>query len=261
MPLSHLRVAEIGSLPAGAFCARLFADFGADVLKLEPPGGDPARFAPPLVDVGAGARESGGFGFLNFNKRSAIVPAGPDASGQLHRLLSVSDVVVDSSDPNETPRLDHAALRRDNPALVILSMSWFGESGPYRDFKATDAVCRALAGTVELVGPVDGPPRPIPDHPATPVAGLNAFIAGMAALQAARSGGRRREITVREANLAIADYNVAWPGASARDRRWGVTFAPNFPLGIYQCKSGWIGVTVVTPAQWKTFASCSDWTI
>jgi crotonobetainyl-CoA:carnitine CoA-transferase CaiB-like acyl-CoA transferase len=258
MPLSHLRVAEIGSLPAGAFCARLFADFGADVLKLEPPAGDPGRFAPPLVDVGAGARESGYFGFLNFNKRSAIVPAGADAPERLHRLLSGADVVVDSSDLNEgeMPRPDHAALRRDNPAIVILSMSWFGATGPYRDFKATDAVCRALAGTVELVGPAEGPPRPIPDYQATPVAGLNAFIAGMAALrQAAQSGGRRLEISVHEANLAIADYSVAlaW-GIGAKDRRWGVNkFAPNFPLGIYRCKTGWIGITVVTPAQWKTF--------
>ena len=164
--------------------------------------------------------------------------------------------MIDATGPNDALRPDHAALRRANPAIVILAMSWFGETGPYRDFKATDVICRALAGTVELVGPAEGPPRPIPDYQASPVGGLTAFIAAMAALwQARQSGGRRLEVSVHEACLAIADYNVAlaW-GLGAKDLRWGVNkFAPNFPLGIYKCKSGWIGVTVVTPAQWKTF--------
>lgn len=256
MTLSHLRVAEIGGLRAGALCARLFADFGADVLKLEPPDGDRDRRTPPLIDTAAGGRESANFGFLNANKRSAALPSGPDAVAILHRLLEGADVVIDSTEPHAGPRIDHAALRRANPAIVILAMSWFGETGPYRDFRANDAVCRALAGTVELVGPVEGPPRPIPDYQAAPIAGLTAFIAGMAALrQAAERGGRRFELSIHEANLAIADYNVAlaW-GIGAKDRRWGVNkFAPNFPLGIYRCRTGWIGVTVVTPVQWKTF--------
>lgn len=255
MALSHLRVAEIGSLPAGAFCARLFADFGADVLKLEPEGGDPARYAAPSVQVAADRCESVTFGYLNANKRCATVPSGAGSAEQLHDLLAGADVLVDASASHDIV-IDHAALRRANPAIVILRMSWFGESGPYRDFKGTDAVCRALAGTAELVGPVEGPPRPIPDYQAGPVAGLTAFIAGMAALQqAARSGGRLFEISVHEAAITIADYNLAlaW-GIGAKDRRWGVNkFAPNFPLGIYKCKTGWIGVTVVTPAQWKTF--------
>ena len=77
MPLSHLRVVEIGCMPPAAFCARIFADFGADVLKIEPPGGDPARLEPPLADVGAGAREGVYFGFLNSNKRSTLLHPTP----------------------------------------------------------------------------------------------------------------------------------------------------------------------------------------
>jgi crotonobetainyl-CoA:carnitine CoA-transferase CaiB-like acyl-CoA transferase len=70
MPLKGLRVVELGTLPAASYCARLFADFDAEVLKIEPPAGDPTRHAEPLVDLAEDISESGYFGFLNFNKRS-----------------------------------------------------------------------------------------------------------------------------------------------------------------------------------------------
>lgn len=259
LPLADLRVVEIGALPAGAYCARMLADFGADVVKIEPPGGDPGRSTPPMVDIGAGARESGYFGFLNLRKRSVLVdPRQADQLARLHKLLHEADVLIDSLTSGERRAfgIDHDELRNANPALVIASTSWFGESGPYSDFAATDSVCRALAGLVQPIGPESGPPVPLPDYQAGIVGGLTAFIAVMAAMQCRdTNGGRRYEISVMEANLAIADYNVAlsW-GTGGRDKRWGVNrFVPNFPFGIYPCKRGWIGVTVVTPVQWKTF--------
>ncbi len=72
LPLSDLRVAEIGSGDTLDYCGKLFSDFGAEVIKIEPPGGDPARHYPPLVDAGDGRRESGYFAWLNTNKRSVI---------------------------------------------------------------------------------------------------------------------------------------------------------------------------------------------
>jgi crotonobetainyl-CoA:carnitine CoA-transferase CaiB-like acyl-CoA transferase len=262
MPLRGLRVMELGRLPAAAYCARLFADFGAEVLKIEPPAGDPTRLADPLVDLATGKCESGYFGFLNFNKTSIVPDAARDSS-RLRDLLASADVLIDSRDPTARTAfdIDHVALRHLNEALVIADLSWFGKTGPYRDYKATDSVCRALAGLVQLVGPKAGPPLPVEDYQCAPVGGLTAFIAVMAALQdttAAR--GRTFEISLHEANLAVADYNVAlaWAGGAA-DKRWGVNrFAPNYPLGIYRCKSGWIGVTVVTPVQWKTFCKLLD---
>ena len=258
MPLSGLRVAELGCLPAGAFCARMFADFGADVIKVEPPQGDPGRALPPLVDIGRDRRESGYFGFLNVGKRSVVVdPADAAAVKALGELLRGADVLIDSASAAERAALglDHAALRDSNPDLVIVSLSWFGESGPYRDFRATDLVCRAVAGLVQLIGPQQGPPVPLPDFQAGPVGGLTAFIAASAALLSSGTRGRRFEVSVMEATMALADYNVAlaWT-AGERHKRWGVNkFAPNYPLGIYRCKKGWIGVTVVTPVQWKGF--------
>src|SRR5262245_66051069 len=90
--LSHLRVVEIGSSPAASYCARLFADFGADVQKVEPPAGDPLRHAAPLTLKG----QSAWFAFLNFNKSSVVLDA--SASSSLAELIGGCDILIDGRD-------------------------------------------------------------------------------------------------------------------------------------------------------------------
>ncbi len=174
-PLSAYRVVELGTLPAGAYAARLFADFGAEVIKVEPPGGDPARTFPPMID----AKTSGWFAYLNYGKKSVTSDA-----VDLDALLSSAHVLIDSTG------LDHSA----HPHLVAVDLSWFGKSGPYRDFKANDAMCRALAGFVQLIGPEEGPPLTLPDYQSAIMGGLATFIPAMAALHAGAGphlGGER----------------------------------------------------------------------
>src|SRR3954468_3644189 len=121
-PLSSYRVVELGTLPAGAYAARLFADFGAEVIKVEPPGGDPTRAFPPII----APRTSGWFAYLNYGKKSVTADA-----VDLDAQLDGAHVLIDSTG------MDHA-----RPHLVTIDLSWFGTSGPYRDFKATDAMVR-----------------------------------------------------------------------------------------------------------------------
>ena len=232
--LSGLRVVELGFLAAGAYAARLFADFGAEVVKVEPASGDPGRSFPPLVDG-----SSGWFAYLNFGKKSVTAD-----KVALHALLGGADVLIDSSG------IDHAAA---HPHLVVIDLSWFGKSGPYRDFEASDAVCRALAGFVQLIGPEDGPPLTLPDYQSAIMGGLGAFIPAMAALLGRQ--GRRYDVSVHEATIALAEYQAieAW-ASSAPQKRWGFNrFTPTYPMGVYRCQEGWIGITIVTPAQWKSF--------
>ena len=227
-PLSHLRVVELGSLPAGAYAARLFADFGAEVIKVEPPAGDPARTFPPMI----GATTSGWFAYLNYGKKS-VTTEGLDLAG----LLRGADVVIDSTGA------DHSAY----PHLVTIDLSWFGRTGPYRDFRATDAMCRALAGFVQLIGPAEGPPLTLPDYQSAIMGGLAAFIPAMATLHAGR--GRRWEVSVHEATIALAEYQAIEAWATGPQKRWGFNrFTPTYPMGVYRCKQGWIGITIVTPA-------------
>ena len=143
--LGGVRVAEFGGGRALAYCGKLFADFGAEVVKVEPPGGDPDRALAPMVDVGGGVRENAVFAWMNTNKRSVTVQPGDDA--RLAQIAGAVDVLIDARAGawDDAGPAGHAALRESNPGLIIIALSWFGESGPYKDYAATDSVVRALA--------------------------------------------------------------------------------------------------------------------
>lgn len=254
MPLAGLRVLEIGSDAGLEYCGKLFADFGADVIKTEPQGGDPRRAIPPLLDVGGDRRESGTFAWLNTNKHSLIAdPA------RIRALLGDADVLLDARPfaEMESSALAHAGLRAAHPGLTIVALSWFGESGPYRDFAASDATVRALAGLVHLVGPVDGPPiLASPDGQAGYLGGLAAFIAAASGLLGRERGSRRFEVSTHEAVATVSEYETAVALSGLGRRRNGVNrFGRNYPVTIYPTKAGLLGVTVVTPAQWRGFCT------
>ncbi len=240
MPLSAYRVIEAGGLPAAAYAARLLADFGAEVIKVEPPGGDPARCATPLLAAGEGAP----FAFFNFGKHSVVGAVAPLLAGA--DVLIVSDAAVDV-----------AAARAAHPGLIVADVSWFGRSGPYAAYAGSDLVVRALAGLVHLVGPVEGPPLVAPDFQAATMGGLGAAIAVLAALMARRRGaaGRALEVSVLETAIAYAELNTADAFVRGEGQtRLGLNrFWPTYPVGIFPAKDGWLGITVVTPAQWRSF--------
>ena len=258
-PLSGLRVLEIGTLPAGALCARLFADFGAEVVKVEPPGGDPSRLASPRIQGLAPEMAGAAFAAMNFGKRS--VTLSPDTAADrptLARLLAAADVIIDSLDPAERAAagIDHAALRRARPGLAVADLSWFGRSGPYAGWRGTDSVCRALGGQIQLIGPAEGPPLVLSDHQSSVVAALSAFIALAASLPGRdRAGGGAWELSVLEAVVALSEYQGCEAEPTGRGQpRLGINrFTPTYPMGVYRCREGWLGITVVTPLQWFAF--------
>ncbi len=234
-PFSGIRVVETGSMPAAAYAARLFADFGAEVIKVEPPGGDPGRRAAPLIGGGTGAF----FAFANFGKSSVV--------GDPKPLIANADIWITDTTPGDDP-----------PAgLIVTDVSWFGRSGPYARFAGTDGVVRALAGLVHLTGPEAGPPFALPDFQAAIVGGLQGFIATAAALMARLEGrpGRRLEVSLLEACIALSEYQGAEAhAAGVPQKRQGINrYEPTYPVGIYPCRSGWLGITIVTPAQWVGF--------
>ncbi len=227
--LAGIRVLEAGAGAALAYAGKLFADFGAEVLKLDGP--DALDQAWPLVE-GRSATQ----GWLNANKRLV--------RGGVAELAPGCHVLLDAraEAPEASPR-----------HLVHTRISWFGESGPYRDFAATDVTCRALAGVFACTGPVEGPPALLGGIAGEAVGGIAAFIATAAALWG--GGGRRLQASIHEANIAIAEYQAAQAATNPEvERRLGINrFAPTCPLGVYRCREGWLGVTIVTPAQWRAF--------
>ena len=240
MPLTGYRILQQGSGVALDYCGKLFADFGADVVKLEPPGGDPLRTMPPVLANG----ESGLFAWLNTNKKSVTeTPANLDA------LLPGADVLL-------TQRT-RPGLTEKYPGLAVTAIDWFGESGPYSHFAGTEAIARALAGLVALTGPAEGPPILATECHQGPIAGLAAFIATASGLFGRDNGARTFAVSIHETAVNVAEYEaaVAWDAGKSRARPGINRFGRNYPVGIYETKQGLIGVTIVTPGQWRAICA------
>ncbi len=249
MPFEGVRVLEVGSGVPVAYCGKLFADFGAEVLKGEPPGGDTAmRTVPPLVDAGDGRLESGYFAWLNTNKLGVTLEG-----ARLEGLAATADVLLDARPLDEQG--DHAALRAANPGMVVCAVSPFGEHGPYRDHAATEAVLRAMAGGVHAIGHADGPPLVPIDGQSGVIGGLAAFAAATAGLLG--GGGRRFSLSLHEVLLHVMemDFSAALSSGRSRERPGLNKFGRHYPSSIYRTADGWIGISTVTPAQWRGFCA------
>lgn len=159
--LEGVRVLDLTHHIAGPYCAKLLADFGADVVKIERPEGDIARNMPPFLKDEAHPDKSLLFAYLNTGKRSVTLNL-KTATGKalLERLAADADIVVENFAPRVLPSLglDYPALRRINPALVMVSISNFGQTGPYRDYKAADIVHYALGGLMYIFGSAEREP-------------------------------------------------------------------------------------------------------
>jgi crotonobetainyl-CoA:carnitine CoA-transferase CaiB-like acyl-CoA transferase len=258
LPLEGLRVVEIGTGDAVSYCGKQFADFGADVIKVEPPGGDPSRALGVLVDAGAGRRESAHFAWLNTNKRSVTADLAKDADVErIRALLKTADLLLDGRQPDEikASRLSHDDLRKTDPGLAITAISWFGDSGPYSTYQPTEAVVRSLAGMVKLIGAVEGPPMLGRDGQAAVFGGLTAFIPSVAALYSRENGARRYRTSVYEALLQVTEFDtaIALEFGFSRVRSGINIFGRGYPSGTWDTADGILGVTVATPAQWTGF--------
>ena len=159
--LQGVRVLDLTHHVAGPYCTKLLADFGADVIKIEPPGGDPARRLPPFAGDDPHPERSLLFSYLNTSKKSVTLNLKtPTGRFLLERLLANSDILLENFAPRVMPSLgiDYDALSAINPSLVMVSISNFGQTGPYRDYKAADIIHYALGGLMYIFGSADREP-------------------------------------------------------------------------------------------------------
>jgi crotonobetainyl-CoA:carnitine CoA-transferase CaiB-like acyl-CoA transferase len=196
--LFDVRVIELGDERVD-FCGKLFAGAGADVIKVEPPGGGPSRSIGPFYKDTPHPDRSLFFWHYNLAKRGVTLDIGaPQGSDVLRKLIGNATVLLDSTplDTLENLGLDWAALQKLNPGLVYVRITSFGRSGPWRDFKGTDLVHLALGGEMMLCG-YDPKPDGIHDTPpiapqvwhAWHITGNQAFIAALGALIARADSG------------------------------------------------------------------------
>ena len=208
-PLAHLTVLDLTDL-RGALAGRLFADLGADVLKIEPPGGDPGRLQPPYAGGVAAPDRSLPFLYRNANKRGVVLDLhDPEGATRFATLCARADVLLENYGTNRRQVLDLApeALRARYPQLVHVAIADFGLTGPRAHWRAEPLVAFAASGAHWVSGFPDQPPCWSPGFAAHDSASVFAVIGALTALldRARHGAGQTVEISVQEA--AISGFN------------------------------------------------------
>ena len=226
LPLSKLRVLDISQIMAGPFFSMLLGDLGADVVKIEPPnGGDQTRRSMGFKLKGD---DSMGFLNLNRNKRSLTLDLKSESGREvLYRLTKDTDILVENYRPGVVKRLgiDYETLKEINPALVYVSISGFGQTGPWKDRPGLDLIAQAMSGVMSMTGHPGGGP---PVKAGVPVADIGcalfATYAALAAYVGAQSSGQGQYVdaSLFDAALAFSIWDIS--------EYWGTGSEPE-PLG------------------------------
>lgn len=263
--LTGLRVVELAD-PEGDGCSaatagKLMADLGATVVKVEPPGGDPARRLGPFPHGRADPEASGAFLALNSGKRSVVADL-TQAQGQaaLERLAAQCDILVHNYRPAamDALRIGHARLSADNPKLVMLSITPFGMTGPHRDYAAAELTMIHGGGLAWLCPDgssyPDRPPLFFHGHHAFIQAGLHGATVALAAhLAALASGvGEHIDLSVQETvGLLMGRHFGSWSYAGIVESR--LTFNITAPSSLFPCRDGEVFLTAAEEDQWTRF--------
>lgn len=250
--LDGIRVLDFGRYVAGPYCAMLLADFGADVIRVERPGGGEDRAITPVTDEGEGAVFLQG----NRNKRSLTLdPRGEQGRAALARLVATADVVVVNVPESVLPKmgLDYASLSAIKPDIILTNTSSFGPEGPWADRPGFDSVAQAMCGSAFLSGPGDVPYR-TPITWADSSTALYAAFGTMVALFDRARTGRGQQVTgsLMASALAFSATYLIEQAVRAPDRTAiGNRSFVNGPTDTFRTKDGWIVTQCVGPAIFK----------
>src|SRR5262245_2380068 len=258
--LSGLRVVELGRGVAAPFCARLLADHGADVIKLEPPEGDPVRGWGPFAGGAPDAERGAPFQFLNAGKRSLVLDLSrADERAQASALIASADALIDDHRAGELRALglEWPVLAELNPELVMLSLTPFGLTGPYADWQGCDLNAYHLTATGHrYCGARGAAPLEQGTFAAEFFAGYAAAAWGLAALRgrAAVGGGQLLDVACAQvlAALFTGAQNIgAFAQDGAFERRSGTGMSLAAPATILPCKDGHVWLIALETAQWR----------
>jgi len=242
--LSDLRVLDLTDLK-GALCAKLLGDMGADVIKIEPPGGDPMRAIGPFLNDIPHRDRSLLFWFYNTSKRGLTLDVHQPAGQEIFKQLTAkADVVIESFAPGTlaTLGLGYEHLKRLNPKLVLTSISPFGQTGPYRDYKSSDTVAEALGGMIYTNGAADEPPLQASGLQAYHSASFFAAIGTMSALWArdVLDAGQWVDVSIQEAAAAAVEHVAPFyhQGLGVQTRQGSLHWSRYFRVA--RCRDGYV---------------------
>jgi crotonobetainyl-CoA:carnitine CoA-transferase CaiB-like acyl-CoA transferase len=257
--LAGIAVIDLGEQVSAPYCAKLLADYGADVIKVEPPQGDAARRWGPFPGDVPHPEKSGLFHYLNTNKRSVIVDMDTvEGRAQLLELAARADIVVENHLPRQWQRwgLGYSDLAQVNPDLVEISITPFGQSGPYSQWNGTDLNAYHLSGSSHRYC---GRPGEAPLEHGTFAAdffGAAAAAAwGLAACYGRKRAGGGQQVDVSSAEAIAAAFvggqNIGgFVQDGKAESRTGVGMPLGAPATIVPCRDGHVWMLALEPGQW-----------
>jgi crotonobetainyl-CoA:carnitine CoA-transferase CaiB-like acyl-CoA transferase len=270
--LDDITVLDLTQHIAGPYATRLLADFGANVIKIEPPSGDLTRQLGPYKDDTPDLEKSGLFFVLNCNKRSVVLDLATDAGRTaLGELAAGADIVVESFAPGTIDRLGIGWkwLQGVNPRAPLVSISNFGQDGPYRDYRLSELTLYGFAGEMYSMGLIEREPVKMAGTAALFESGSAVLVATMAALTAARRFGvaQRVDISLAETHFGGVDRRHATAiGFQYSGRKTGRSSAAavgGMPNGIYPCADGYVEFAAagVRPDRILEMLSYPEWAL
>jgi len=254
-PLAGLRVVELATGVAGPYAAKLLADFGADVVKVEPPGGDPSRREAARPGPRPDPERSPLFLHLNANKRSVEADlATPEGADLVRALAARADLVVESHTPGalDALGLGPAALRAATPRLVVASITPYGQTGPYAGLPGNDLTAYALGGPMLATGDPDREPMKLAGRVVEYHCGAVGALAALAAVTMAEASGQGTHVDVANVETQAASIDrraamfVGWQFDGRVGYRAGGGRMGAIPAGIYPTGDGYCQI-VFTP--------------
>jgi crotonobetainyl-CoA:carnitine CoA-transferase CaiB-like acyl-CoA transferase len=271
-PLEGIRIVEYGDFISAPFCGKILADLGANVVKIENPGGgDPSRRYGPFPNDIPDQEKSGLFHYLNMNKFGVTLNI-QDGAGReiLGKLLQNSDIFIENMPMKMVQdfELDHGHLQHHNPNLITVSITPFGRMGPYKNFKGEHINCCALGGASYGLGYPDREPLTVPVFHYDYQAGLHGAAATLVALIGRDKVGGQH-IDIGEADVVACHVGVisliyeAFLGITIkREGRRAPGSLGVYPCSLYPCKDGYVMATARTKREWERFLAAfgnPDW--
>jgi benzylsuccinate CoA-transferase BbsE subunit len=267
--LSPYRVLDLTD-EKGFLCGKILADLGADVIKIERPGGDPSRNISPFYHGIADMDKSLYWFAYNANKRGITLNIETtDGKEIFKRLAKRADFIIESFSPGylDSLGLGYSALSQVNPRLIMTSITPFGQAGPYRDYKATDLVAMALGGALYIIGDPDRPPVRFPGEQAYLQAAVHAAVGTMMAHNYCRitGQGQKVDVSIQESVARLLGEGPCfWDFMKKNVQRSGnrIPRANFYQHDIWPCKDGYISWRfhggVWGASEWETLVEWMD---
>jgi CoA:oxalate CoA-transferase len=262
--LEGIRILDLTHMVAGPYATMLMADLGAEVIKVEPRGGEGTRRIladDPISSIhGMGAY----FITLNRNKKSIVLDLKTEAGlGVLYDLVRLSDIVIDNFSAGVTERLkiNHEQLAILNRQIITCSITGFGETGPSRDWTSFDMIAQAMSGAMSITGEPDRPPLRFGLPIADLSAGMMAMIGVLSAVIARQStaSGQHVDISMLDAQISLLTYTAAIHLLSGQlPQPNGNAHFVHVPYDAYPVQDGYIVVAVVYDPFWKSLVEIMD---